>query len=360
MKSDNTITQRLIRIVGSPFIGEKQDISIEDLEDIYNHAFKNRVALLYLSIHKKEDWPPGLIEKYNFLNTRRDKTLDVVADLSETLNKFDINQYAIFKSLKPYPATPNDTDIINFGDKKKFKEVIGFLYKNGYEFHEWAPMQTTLIHPWGIGKTGKGKIGGTYYIDLYSNISTDYFQYLDKRSLIPNVETRVLNGKKIQNIKKEIELAIILFHNVFPERTFQLEHFYMPLYHLKDESFDIILFITFVESQKLTRAIKTNLTVVEYIHNELFGFVPSQILSLLERWGRNKYELRRLKKRGITTPFMISSKTFWLTFYDKLYDTSTLKSFFIQLIHMLNPMFFIDVLRSLKNRFSEKGTYHAE
>ena len=250
--------------------------------------------------------------------------------------------------------------MINFGDAKSFKKAIDHLYRSNYEFHEWAPMQTTLIHPDGVGKTGKGKKGGIYYIDMYSDISTDYFLYINKKSLLPHVETRELEGVQIRNLKKEIELAIILFHNIFPERTFQLEHFYMPLYHLSDESFDMELFMDYCQKQKMTRAVLTNLTIVEYLHNTIFNVVPEPVTNILNHWGRNHYELKRFIERGSIAPYMISPRTFWLTFLDKLHDISTFKSVFVQLLHMLNPVFFLDVLRSLKNRFSEKGTYHLE
>ena len=52
------------------------------------------------------------------------------------------------------------------------------------------------------------------------------------------------------------------------KEPFKLEHFYMPLYHLKDNDFDISIMIKFAEEQKLAYAIAANLTIVEYIHNK--------------------------------------------------------------------------------------------
>jgi hypothetical protein len=72
----------------------------------------------------------------------------------------------IIKSIKPYPAVPNDTDVLILGGKKEFKQTLDYLYAKGYIFHEWAPMQTTVYDPRGKGKIGKGKKGGTYYIDI--------------------------------------------------------------------------------------------------------------------------------------------------------------------------------------------------
>jgi hypothetical protein len=287
-------------------------------------------------------------------------TLKVLLDLANNLNVWDQTGYSIFKSIKPYPAIPNDTDVIIFGGKKKFESALAYLYKCGYIFHEWAPMQTTLYDPRGKGKIGKGKKGGTYYIDVYSEISTDYFLYINKKSLFPYIESLKLNGTIIRNVRKEVELAIILFHNVFPERTFQLEHFYMPLYFLKDSNFNINILIKFAEEQKLAYAIAANLTIVEYIHNKVFGFAPEKISQLLDKWRRNEFELDRFKKMGEETPYMFSPITFWMTFLHKIKDNAALKSLFVQGLHMLNPVFFIDVIKSLKNRFSEKGTYHLE
>lgn len=353
-------TLELIALIGTPFSDKRYQPTDRRLESIYEKAFADRVALLYLSIHRRSDWTPKLEALYSKLEERRAKTLSVVSSLSDALNRHCLEQYTIFKSLKPYPATPNDTDVVIFGDKVEFDKLIQYLYLKEYLFHEWAPMQTTLIHPDGKGKTGKGKKGGTYYIDMYSDISTDYFLYIDKRSLIPYVETRIVNGQKIRNVRKEVELAIILFHNVFPERTFQLEHFYMPLYHFKEDDFDMGVFTAFAEGQRLVYAIATNLTIVEYVHDKLFGFVPDCVSQALDQWGRNPYELERFRKMGEETPYMFSPRSFWTTFLHKIRDNAALASLLIQGVHMLNPIFFFDVMKSLKNRFSEHGTYHLE
>ena len=355
-----THTYELIKIIGSPFVEALPQVDEEILESIYDQAFADRVALLYLDLHRKKGWSSQLETKYQALRDRREKTLDVITDLGAVLNRFGVNDYAVFKSLKPYPATPNDTDVIVFGKKEKFETALQTLYDANYLFHEWAPMQTTLIHPGGKGKTGKGKKGGTWYIDMYSDISTDYFLYIDKKSLRPYIETRVINGKQIQNVRKEIELAIILFHNVFPERTFQLEHFYMPLYHLAEEDFDASVMLTFAREQKLMHALSTNLTLVSHIHEKIFGFVPEPIVAILRKIGQNLPERQRFIDKGEKTPYMISPRTFWKTFMDKIYDPSAFKSLIVQGLHMLNPIFFFDVMRSLVNRFSERGTYHME
>ena len=354
------MTYSLIDLIGTPFLDRQKKTNNARIEQIYEKAFDNRIALLCLHIHRNMEWSYSLETLYSRLEERRIKTLSVISNLSYELNDICPKDYAIFKSIKPYPATPNDTDVIIFGDKNRFNYVVNCLISKGYCFHEWAPMQTTLYDPRGKSKIGKGKKGGIYYVDVYAEISTDYFMYIDKRYLIPHVHSIELNGIQIKTIRKEIELAIILYHNIFPERTFLLEHFYMPLYLLKERDFDLNTFIEFVEKQKLEYALSTNLTIVEYLHTKMFHFVPDRIRELLDRWGRNEYEIERFKRTGEKTPYLFSPKIFWITFLHKISDNAALRSLFVQSLHMMNPIFFADVVKSLKNRFSERGTYHLE
>lgn len=354
-------TADLVKQIGTPFVSDKFETPCDTyLEQVYEKAFCERIAPLLLHKFRYEGWSSNLEKRFCFIKEREKTTLMVLSDLADNLNNWDGAGYSIFKSIKPYPAIPNDTDVIIFGGKKEFKSALAYLYECGYIFHEWAPMQTTLYDPRGKGKIGKGKKGGTYYIDIYSDISTDYFLYINKNSLLPHIENREMNGVNIRNVRKEVELAIILFHNLFPERTFQLEHFYMPLYILKDNSFDINTMIKFAEEQQLVYAIAANLTIIEYIHTSVFGFVPNKIRQLLDKWHRNEHELGRFKKMGEETPYLFSPMTFWITFFHKIKDNAALKSLFIQGLHMLNPVFFLDVMTSLKSRLSAKGIYHLE
>ena len=134
----------------------------------------------------------------------------------------------------------------------------------------------------------------------------------------------------------------------------------MPLYHLAEPDFDTDLMISFARQQRLTRALSVNLTLVAHIHNQVFGFVPQILTRVLERIGEDSAELARFIAKKEITPYMISPATFWKTFIDKIWDRAAFNSLITQGLHMLNPIFFLDVMKSLYNRFSEHGTYHME
>ena len=328
--------------------------------DFYDFAFENRVALLYLSLYRRVDWDPKLEEKYGNLKERERKTFDVISHLASKLNTFDEDNYIVFKSIKPYPATPNDTDVIWLGSKEKYKEANKYLLNNGYIFHEWAPQQKTYFDERGKGQIGQGKKGGTYYIDFYEEISTDYYAYANKHSLRPFLRKKIINGVDVNILASEPELAIMMFHNVFPEHTFQLEHFFVPLFYFSKKDFDFKVFIDFVKMQKMEVALKSNLTIIKEIHERHFGYSPEPILRLIKEFGVNKYESKLFTLNNFALPHMFSQKTFWLTFYQKTKDIYSLKSLLVQVVRMLNPKFFFDVIGSIKKRMSEKGVYHLE
>ncbi|MCC7004849.1 hypothetical protein IT397_02950, partial [Candidatus Nomurabacteria bacterium] len=256
--------EKLVKLIGTPFSERiSQNVSDQELLEFYDFAFENRVALLYLSLYRRDGWDQLLEEKYRYLKVREEKTFDVISRLASKLNDFDNENYIVFKSIKPYPATPNDTDVLWLGSKEKYKEANKYLLNNGYIFHEWAPQQKTYFDERGRDQVGKGKKGGTYYIDFYEDISTDYYAYANRHKLRPFIRKEILNGVEVNFLASEPELAIMMFHNVFPERTFQLEHFFVPLYYFAKKDFNFEVFINFVKSQKMEEAIKANLTLIK-------------------------------------------------------------------------------------------------
>jgi hypothetical protein len=348
-------------LLGSPFVDKPlRRFSDEELLEVYDLAFPNRVALLYLSRHRRQGWDPRLEEKFQTLKAREQMTFDVIAQLAGVLNEWRPDQYVIFKSIKPYPATPNDTDVICFADPAGYEEMYKHLLKRGYVFHEWAPQQRTVYDPRGAGKIGAGKKGGTYYIDLYTEISTDYFAYMNKRRLKPFVITRNINTVPVKLLRPEPELAIVMFHSVFPERTFQLEHFYLSLHTLAKPDFDLNAFIRFALESGSAYAIKSQVSLIAWMHGQHFGFVPAPVQRILDELGSNSREVARFKANEGRTPYMFSPRTFWSAFAIKALEWHCFKSLVWQGVKMLNPKFFIEVIRSIRLRMSEKGIYHLE
>lgn len=351
----------LFELLGSPFSDRpRAKLTDAELLGVYDVAFKDRVGLLYLALHRRDGWDPQLEDRYQKLKQREQMTFDVIAKLGAQLNRWNPDRYVIFKSIKPYPATPNDTDVICLGTSEDYEVMYRHLLDAGYHFHEWAPQQRTVYDPRGVGRIGEGKKGGTYYIDLYTEISTDYFAYMDKRRFIPHVVTREVNGVPVKLLRPEPELGVVMFHSVFPERTFQLEHFYLPLHYFAMPHFDLEAFIRFSKEAGIAYAVKTQCSLIARLHREHFGNVPAPVTRILEALGENRREVVRFERFQLATPYLFSPRTFWTAFAIKATEWHCFKSLMWQGVKMLNPKFFIEVMGSIRLRMSAKGAYHLE
>jgi hypothetical protein len=349
MNGDMTI--QLLQIIGSPFASSLNsiDFSYDHIKKLFELAFENRVELLFLDALNKLNKINGLEEKYKKLRARHEMTLSVIAKAGYHLGASNI-PYAVFKSIKPYPATPNDTDILCLGNKEAYKKGMDSFINAGYKEHGIAPLQVNIYDPRGKGKIGPGKKGGIYYIDFYREVAADYFVYVNKKKLIPFIREQEIEGVKVKVLAQEPELAIVMFHNVFPEKTFHLEHFYLPLYRFSDPSFNINIFSRFVEENQLKIAVRANLSLIAVLHKRAFGYVPASVSALLEKWSEEKRETKKIYKNGISVPYYFTPAIFWRVAFYKLRDVRSIRSIFNQVFHMLNPKFSVDVVRIVFRR----------
>jgi len=348
---NRNMTIQLLQIIGSPFTSPINLAYFPDnhIRQLFKLAFQNRVELLFLDALNRLKKIRGLEQEYIKLKNRYAMTLSVIAKACYHLGASNI-PYVVFKSIKPYPATPNDTDILCLGNAEDYKKGMDAFFEAGYKEHGVAPLQTNIYDPRGEGKIGPGKKGGIYYIDFYQDVATDYFVYINKKRLVPFVRDHEVNAVSTNVLAPEPELGIVLFHNVIPEKTFHLEHFYLPLYRFSDPSFNIETFCQFVENNQLVVPVRANLSLIEALHKKAFAMVPRPILMLLNRWGREKSETDRLIQGKISVPYYFTKSIFCKAFLFKLRDPNSVKSIFNQGFHMLNPKFAADALRSFSRR----------
>ena len=114
MANNNIKTADLIKIIGSPFAQSNHELLSEEvLVQVYEKAFYDRVAPLYLHKFRHKVWSPELERHYIFVRDRELMTLTVLSDLAENLNNWNENGYVIFimvlveeRQLKPkQPST---------------------------------------------------------------------------------------------------------------------------------------------------------------------------------------------------------------------------------------------------------------
>ena len=332
---------------GSDVVGrsDTSDWPRSRLERAYESAFANRVEYFFLHAIGASSPEHPLFARWRECMERSQQTARVVVDVDRALDEAGID-HAIFKSIKRYPATPNDTDVLVLGDEKEYRLARQALVRQGYIELGVAPMQTLLAHPSGVGRVSRDKSGGTYYVDLYRGVAADYFEYVAKDAIASNLARRQVGEDMVTAVAPECELGIVMFHNVFPEKTFHLEHYYQFALELTDPGFDVDRFLAFVRDNALDYAVARNVEVMGWLERRVFGDVSAPISTVMRSLGR------RVRHRGPVEvlPRAFSATVFWRCFVSKLRDPSSRRALGVQARKMMDRQIFFDTMRSAWSR----------
>lgn len=351
-------TVQLLREIGTPFEPNKVWAESEESQEIYRYAFKNRVGLLYLLRLKQLGRLDSLTSDYERLDFRARETMVTAARAGRILSQAGFD-YVIFKTIRPYPATPNDVDILCLGDKFDYEKAVNTLCRAGYfTFAEQDPMQTLFSDPRGRDIATWDKKGGIYYVDLYKAPAVDFLVYLDSKKLKEHIVSIDLKEDRVKVLRPEVEMAAILMHSVFPETTYTLEIFYTIAHSLAGYSSEQIdRFVDFSYKSYLVFPVRVCLSLASFLHSEAFGYIPPVLGQLLETLGgKHEAEVEAFNAKDMKTPYKFLTSTFFVAFLKKLREPSSLKSVGVQGLHMLNPLFMTEAFLSLYRRLS-KGTY---
>ncbi|MHC4618039.1 MAG: hypothetical protein ACYTEQ_09835 [Planctomycetota bacterium] len=354
------LTLQILRRVGSP-AGVEPTLSgttPEAIRDEFQWAWENRIGLLYLLTVPERTLAPALLEGRESLIRREAETMAVLRRVCGHLNVADV-RYVIFKTVRPYPFTPNDVDVLFLGTSEEYQRAVDLLMSKGYKKLGVAPLQTLAYDPAGEGKVGPKKEGGTYYLDLYRHAGADYFRYLDTHRAAACVQYLETDGIQIPILKPELELPVMLYHNVFPENTYHIEHFYLVLYYLYgSKAIDLDGFVDQTRRNHYVSAVRANLTITSALHERAFGVVPDRVQSVLEELGgADRKTAERLKRAGYRTPYYFRAPLFVGAAVAKLVEWNSLSSLFVQGAHMLQPRFMIDAVRAFVMRIKGAGVY---
>lgn len=361
MKTKAEKSRLIFQTIGWPIGTGTARPSPADLEEITEFAFKSRVGLLFLDecVKRGIELGPKAIELHSSLMARRQATDLVVAKLAKRLDEVAKDEWVLFKSIKPFASTPNDTDWFPF-EAKRHQALVDHLCApgGGFKWMETAPRQTTLIEEGGAEVTDTTKKGGVYYIDCYVAPSTDYFIYLDPRRMRGLTEIADVAGYPVPVLQPHAELTSILFHNVFPEKSFTIESYYLVKRYLDlmEERGTLAAFVDVCREQKVEYAAAVNLFVTSEIDRVQFGQVDPRIAPILEGLGHANVKVPGFDAAG-AFPYEYPASVFWRAFLSKQRDRTSFLSTLNQFVHMLNPVFFADVVRIVWRRTVKGGVY---
>ena len=284
-------TLRLLRIIGSPFVSEqKAGIDKAEALILYNYARKNKIELLYLEALKNG----GKLEEcqlggaYEEAVKKHNQQLMTARRVSSVLNSSGIS-YAIFKSIMPFPATPNDVDMLCFGSKSEYQKAIDIMLRSNYLAVDGkADAQQSMFHDLRDSYHPNPHPADTdvYDVDLYYKASASYLIYLDKLKLAKHVTEVKMSGDSIKTLKPTADLVAIITHSIIPEQLFTLFAYYATLYHLSGISeLEITEFLKLSEENHVIIPVRAHCSLMGELHRAAHEIVPDKLQEILNKLG---------------------------------------------------------------------------
>jgi len=361
-----SLTIKLLRTIGSPFApGQKQVLpeNRSEAQNLYAHATKNKIGLLYLEAlknqRKLEEF--GLESEYQEECKKQKEQLITAILVSKLFNSSNIN-YVVFKSIMPYPAVPNDVDIVHLGSDEEYKKAVEIMLQNGYEefFGEFgrgiSPSQAMFHDSRDGPHLGLSK-KDIYDIDLYREIMASYIVYLDKEKFKKYVTEINVSDVKIKVLEPEAELVALITHSIIPEQLCTLSVYYATLYYLqKMNEEDIDRFVYIAKENNVTFPVRVHCSLVAELHKAAHGFVPDKLEAILAKLGNETKKIKNLIRADFEMPYRYSWSTVIRTLFERGKEGTFRRSVVRQMIHMLSPRFAKSVVQDMIQR-RKRETY---
>ena len=337
------LTPRLLRATGSPFVSEQELPSSKgEALELYAYATKNKIGLLYLEAMKNQGKLDEfqLKSEYEEEQKRHNKQALTARRIAELLNSSSIN-YAIFKSIMPFPATPNDVDILHFGSDSEYKRAVEIMLRSNYiEVKGKADAQQCMFHDIRDGHcpAPHPQEKDIYDVDLYQKAAASYLIYLDKTKLNKYVTEVNLSGTQVKSLEPEAELVAIITHSIIPEQLGTLFVYYATLHYLATmKSEEISRFIDITKENNVTFPVRVHCSLIAELHQVAHGFVPQEVEEILAGLGDEAGERKNLIKNNFNMPHRYSWLTILRTLLEKAKDGEFRRSIPTQMVHMFNP-----------------------
>lgn len=331
MNSMREAMLKLLYTIPTPFYDARyMPESQREISILLELAKRNKVELLLLEHLNEVMSLPHTFKEY-LLKLRKER-IEMMITASRIIDVLKKLGYVgtTFKSWTPFPAVPNDIDVIILDDidVKEFRSLIQKLineYK--YQIFDVIPYAVS-IHDQRCSKHLNPKIKDPYDVDLYFEASANRIIYLNKRLLRRHLREVIIDREVIQlyTLSNEHELLTQLIHCFLPEQIFLLYHYYISLYSL-----DKINLQHFFEAAKNVHA---NYIIVFPLS------ITLNILNIIRRCGKGNsiskvlYTIDEFLKRGY---YRFKEQEIVLTIMDKARKDSVFrKSLMIQIASLTN------------------------
>lgn len=344
----------LVRMLGIPDVFSPKT-SIEESMEFLDIAFNNRIAFLYLKELSDRGNLDALSIEFARHQRRHLNLHSDVARLERSLEKEKID-YVFLKTLREFPANPNDIDLILLGNGDDEEKAIQTLEKLGYNKYETTlggirsfrdPRRTNVNYK-------NGELTQYLDLDLYSEITVHGLIFFDKVLFRDAIETRVFTNVIDDSITEARVLALwmdlffIYLHSIFPNRSYGLELLYTTVYQtIQFSEQDIKTFTSLCHSLRIENEIGCILKLSSELLYLALGERADNLEHLCERlptsWRWYQLELQERK-----LPLIFPLRFFLGTgLKSTIYHKKGRRSIMSELGRMLNPLYTVEIMKDL-------------
>jgi len=203
----------LIKSIGLPGLMEGKVTPLNEALSLLQLAELNKIPLLFLESLRKFRKHPLLEAQHSRYRNKHRKTLDLIALVSSLLEESSI-RYTVFKTLKPFPYTPADIDVLLWSERDLTK-ASQILEKRGLKPLDRDPYGLTMF---GVSKG--------INIDLTTEVAASSFIYLDKSLLFEHVNHVEVDGFKVQTLQPRADLLAVAAHSLYKEQVYTASDYY--------------------------------------------------------------------------------------------------------------------------------------
>jgi len=204
----------LVRLIGIPDICKPTtNVGKESIPNFLSLAEQNKIPLLFLETAAYDTENQNIQRILSQYRERRKNASDLIAFAANLFEKIGV-RYTFFKTLKPFPYTPSDVDVLLWSDNS-LKTVAKALKNQGCISLEKNAYGVTMFSP-------KHKMN----IDLTTQIAVSGLIYMNKKLLFNHLCKVEVNEKTVQTVKPSVDLLVVAAHSIFKEQTYTLSDYY--------------------------------------------------------------------------------------------------------------------------------------
>ena len=340
----------LIRMLGVPSLVSPRSDCVESL-DVFDYAFRNRIALLYLQTLAEHGRLDRLGSQYERLRKRHNNLHCDIRTLTRSLQAAGI-AYVIIKTFRYYPANPNDIDIVLLGGADECERAVEVIEALGYR--KYNVTRGGIISFWDPRRPKDDPHNGDAVdyidLDLYHDITVVELVYFDSARFrgadqlhtFANIVDGSLTTARV--LPAWLDLFLVHLTSIFPNRSYGLEVFYTTLYNLEQFSEpDFQAFVEFSRSVHLGRQIGHVLCLTQQLLKEALDCSNERLEHLVAKLCRSG---TKESVDSYSFPYVYPLSFFlWTGIKAALTHKKGIQSAGMVIASMLNPRYSIKLIR---------------